>query len=118
ERYETLMSRQLVSRSQFDSSENAYRSAAARLQQAQAEFDVASHQVDYAVLRANRDGVIVQRQVEVGQVVAAGQTAFVLAADGEREVAINLPEQSLERYSIGQKVTVELWSQPGKQYPA
>lgn len=48
--------------------------------------------------------------------VAAGQTAFVLAADGEREVAIDLPEQSLERYRIGQEVEVELWSQPGRQY--
>jgi membrane fusion protein, multidrug efflux system len=117
ERYKTLMDRQLVSRSQFDSSENAYRSAQARLQQARAESDVASNQVDYAVLRAPRDGVIAQRRVEVGQVVGAGQSAFVLAADGEREVAINLPEQALDRYSVGQKVSVEIWSHPGKQYP-
>ena len=117
ERYKTLMERQLASRSQFDASENALRSAEARLRQARAEFDVASNQVEYAVLRANRDGVVMQRRVEVGQVIAAGQTAFVLAADGEREVAINLPEQALERYSLGQQVSVELWSQPGKRYP-
>lgn len=117
ERYKTLMQRQLVSRSQFDASENTYRAAQARLQQTRAEFDVASNQVDYAVLRASRDGVIAQRRVEVGQVIAAGQTAFVLAADGEREVAINLPEQVLERYSVGQEVVVELWSQPDKRYP-
>lgn len=117
ERYKTLMNRQLVSRSQFDSSENAYRSAQARLQQASAEFNVARNQVDYAILRATRDGVIAQRRVEVGQVLAAGQTAFVLAADGEREVAINLPEQALDRYAVGQEVLVEIWSHPGKQYP-
>ncbi len=117
ERYRTLLGRQLVSQSQFDSADNAYRAASARLQQARAEFDVASNQVDYAVLRATRDGLIAQRRIEVGQVVAAGQTAFVLAADGEREVAIALPEQSLERYRIGQPVEVELWSQPGRQYP-
>jgi multidrug efflux system membrane fusion protein len=117
ERYKTLMNRQLVSRSQFDASENAYRSAQARLEQARAEFDVASNQVDYTTLRATRDGVVARRLIEVGQVVATGQTAFVLAADGEREVAINLPEQALERYSVGQNVSVEIWSQPGKQYP-
>ncbi|MCQ4279000.1 efflux RND transporter periplasmic adaptor subunit [Pseudomonas stutzeri] len=116
ERYKTLMDRQLVSRSQFDSSENAYRSAQARLQQARAEFDVANNQVGYAILRATHEGVIAQRRVEVGQVVGAGQTAFVLAADGEREVAINLPEQALDRYSVGQPVSVEIWSQPGKTY--
>ncbi|MBA1274298.1 efflux RND transporter periplasmic adaptor subunit [Stutzerimonas azotifigens] len=116
DRYKTLLDRQLVSRSQYDNAENLYRSAVARLQQARAEFDVANNQVDYAVLRATRDGVIAQRRVEVGQVVAAGQTVFLLAADGEREVAINLPEQSVERYRIGQEVEVELWSQPGKRY--
>lgn len=116
ERYQKLMTRQLVSRSQFDAAENAWRSAQAQLQQARAQYDVASNQLDYAVLRAPRDGVIAQRQVEVGQVVAAGQTVFVLAADGEREVAINLPEQARERYAIGQPVSVELWSQPGIEY--
>ena len=117
ERYKTLMTRQLVSRSQFDASENAFRSAQARLQQARAELDAANNQVDYAVLRATRDGVIAQRRIEVGQVVAAGQTAFVLAADGAREVSIDLPEQALDQYSVGQQVSVELWSQPGKQFP-
>ena len=116
DRYQALLGRQLVSQSQFDNADNAYRAAAARLQQARAEFDVASNQVDYAVLRATSDGLIAQRRVEVGQVVAAGQTAFVLAADGEREVAIDLPEQSLERYRVGQDVEVELWSQPGRHY--
>lgn len=117
DRYKALLGRQLVSQSQYDTADNAYRSAAARLKQAQAEFDVASNQVDYAVLRATRDGVIARRSIEVGQVVAAGQTAFILAADGEREVAISLPEQALERYRVGQPVEVELWSQPGLQHP-
>lgn len=116
DRYRTLLGRQLVSQSQFDNADNAYRAASARLQQARAEFDVASNQVDYAVLRATRDGLIAQRRIEVGQVVAAGQSAFVLAADGEREVAIDLPEQALERYRVGQDVEVELWSQPGRHF--
>ena len=117
ERYQKLLDRSVASRSQYDAAENAFRSAQAGLQQARAEFEVAKNQVGYAVLRATRDGVIAQRHIEVGQVVAPGQTAFLLAADGEREVAINLPEQALERYSIGQEVTVQVWSQPGQQFP-
>ena len=62
---------------------------------------VASKQASYAVLRAPQDGVIAQRQVEVGQVVSAGQTVFTLAADGEREVLISLPEQDFGRFKIG-----------------
>lgn len=116
DRYKTLLDRQMVSRSQFDNAENLYRSGEARLQQIKAEQDVASNQASYAVLRAPQDGVIAQRQVEVGQVVSAGQTVFTLAADGEREVLISLPEQDFGRFKIGLPVSVELWSQPGQRF--
>lgn len=117
ERYKALLGRNLVSRSQFDNIENQYRAGEARLKQVKAEYDVARNQTDYAVLRASQDGVIARRAVEVGQVVAAGQTVFTLAADGEREVSISLPEQSFGRFEIGQVVEVELWSQPDQRFP-
>ena len=112
ERYQALIGRNLVSRSQYENVENQYRSAEARLRQVRAEYDVARNQTDYTVLRAGQDGVIARRAVEVGQVVAAGQTVFTLAADGEREVLISLPEQGIGRFNVGQAVQVELWSQP------
>lgn len=117
DRYKTLIDRQMVSRSQYDNAENSYKSAAARLKQAQAEFDVAGNQAAYTVLRASADGVISARRVEAGQVVAAGQTVFLLAADGEREVVISLPESVIERARVGQDVSVELWSHPDQRYP-
>lgn len=117
DRYKTLIERQMVSRSQYENAENSYKSAAARLKQARAEFEVAGNQAAYAVLRAPVAGVIAARRAEAGQVVAAGQTVFVLAADGEREVLISLPESVIERARIGQTVTVELWSHAGQRYP-
>ena len=116
DRYKTLLDRQMVSRSQFDNAENLYRAGEAKWQQLQAEQNVASNQASYAVLRAPQDGVIAQRQVEVGQVVAAGQTVFTLAADGERKVLISVPEQAFARFKIGQPVSVELWSQPDQRF--
>ncbi|WP_026145331.1 efflux RND transporter periplasmic adaptor subunit [Pseudomonas asplenii] len=116
DRYKTLLERQMVSRSQYDNAENAYRAGEARLKQIRAEFDVSSNQAGYAVLRAPQDGVIARRQVEVGQVVAAGQTVFTLAADGEREVLISFPEQAFGRFRVGQDVAVELWSQPDQRF--
>ncbi|MBK5539303.1 efflux RND transporter periplasmic adaptor subunit [Pseudomonas sp. TH05] len=116
DRYKTLLERQMVSRSQYDNAENLYRSGEARLQQIKAEFDVANNQAGYAVLRAPQDGVVAKRAVEVGQVVAAGQTVFTLATDGEREVLISFPEQSFGRFKIEQPVSVELWTQPGQRF--
>lgn len=116
ERYRTLLDRQLVSRSQFDNADNQFRSASARVEQAQADLNTARNQVEYAELRAPSDGVIVERSVEAGQVVGAGQTVMVLAVDGEREVAIDLPEQHLGDYRIGQPVELTLWSRPGERF--
>ncbi len=116
DRYKKLLDRQMVSHSQYDNAENLYRAGQARLKQMRAEFDVAGNQAGYSVLRASQDGVVSKRQVEVGQVVAAGQTVFTLAADGEREVLISLPEQNFGRFAVGQPVAVELWSQPGQRF--
>ncbi|MNJ06673.1 Multidrug resistance protein MdtA precursor [compost metagenome] len=116
DRYKTLLDRQMVSHSQYDNAENLYRAGLARLKQVRAEYDVAGNQAEYAVLRASQDGVIAKRQVEVGQVVSAGQTVFTLATDGEREVLIGLPEQQFGRFKVGQPVSVELWSQPDERF--
>ena len=116
DRYKTLLERQMVSHSQYDNAENLYRAGEARLKQIKAEFDVANNQAGYAVLRAPQDGVVAKRAVEVGQVVAAGQTVFTLATDGEREVLISFPEQNYGRFKVGQPVSVELWTQPGQRF--
>ncbi|ROO02332.1 efflux transporter periplasmic adaptor subunit [Pseudomonas moraviensis] len=116
DRYKTLMERQMVSRSAYDNAENLYRSGEARLKQIKAEFNVSTNQASYAVLRAPQDGVVAKRSVEVGQVVAAGQTVFTLATDGEREVLISLPEQSFGRFKVGQAVSVELWAQQNQRF--
>ena len=117
DRYRTLLERQLISSSQYDNAENNYRSAAARLKQARAEFDVAENQAAYSILRAPQDGIITRRALETGQVVAAGQTVLVMAADGEREVLFSLPETSQGRLTIGQPVQVQLWSRAEQLFP-
>lgn len=117
DRYKTLLDRQMISQSQYDSVENQYRASEARVQQIRAEYDVASNQTEYSVLRAPQAGVIARRLAEVGQVVAAGQTVFTLAVDGEREVLIGVPEHAIDKFRVGQEVSVEVWSQAGQQLP-
>src|SRR4249919_3476430 len=117
ERYRNLVDQQLVSRSLYDSRVAQMQAAQARVRQAQAQSSASGNQVGYAVLRAPRDGVISQRLAEAGQVVGAGQPVFVLAVDGEREIAISVPEQGLQRFAVGRELAVELWARPGERYP-
>jgi len=116
-RHKNLVDRQLVSQSLYDSKKAVYDAAAARAQQAQAQATVYGNQAAYAVLRAPRAGVIARRSAEPGQVVAAGQTVFVLAVDGDRDVVISVPEQSVAQFKVGRELAVELWATPGRRYP-
>jgi multidrug efflux system membrane fusion protein len=117
DRYRALAAKQLVSRTQLDTTENTWKAAAAHVQQANAQLDVARNQAGYASLRAPADGVIAQRQAEAGQIVAAGQAVYTLAADGDREVQISIPEQRIAAFKVGQPVQVELWTQQGRLIP-
>jgi len=112
-RYRDLLERKLIGESQFDAVKTRHDSSVAQLERARAQWQVADNQAEYAVLKAPGDGVITRRSIDAGQVVSAGQTVFVMAADGEREVRIDLPEQEVTRYAVGKPVTIELWSQPG-----
>jgi multidrug efflux system membrane fusion protein len=116
-RYAALAEDQLVSRSALDAQTTALRAAEEQARAARAQLDVARNQAGYTELRAPRDGAIATRLAEAGQVVAAGQTVFTLAADGGREVAIALPESRIRDFAVGRPVLVELWSTPGRRLP-
>lgn len=117
-RYKQLIDDNAVSRSQFDQIQNQYNNARAALNQAQANYQVTANQTDYTTLRADKSGVITARNVEVGQVMAAGQAAYTLALDGDREVLIGVPEQTIKQFHVKQPVQVSLWSNPTALLPA
>lgn len=115
ERFAALGQEQLVSRSAVDAQTAAATAARGELDAARANLDVARNQSGYTQLRAPEDGVIAARFVEAGQVVAAGQPVYTLAADGGREVAFAVGEAAIDSIAPGTPVQVELWSRPGKR---
>lgn len=117
-RLATLGRDQLVSRSSVEAQNAAAAAAQGEAEAARESLAVARNQAAYTQLRAPRDGVIAARQAEAGQVVAAGQPVFSLAADGEREVAFAVPEGAATQVRPGQSVQVELWSNPDRRIAA
>ena len=116
-RYSQLAKDQLVSRSTQDAQDAAAKAALGQVNAARANLEVARNQSAYTHLRAPSAGVIASRSAEAGQVVAAGQQVFALAADGAREVAFAVPEGAIATFKPGQEVLVELWSQSGQRWP-
>ena len=71
--------------------------AAARLEQARRQLDLARNREGYTTLVAPYAGVITALRFERGQVVAEGQPVLSLARDGEREIVADLPEDWVGR---------------------
>lgn len=118
ERHRELLEKGFISKSVFDVRENTLNLARARLEQARAQAAVVRNQAAYTRLSADKSGVIAQVLAEVGQVVAAGQPVFRFAADGEREVLIQVPEGRVEALRSASSLHVRLWANHDKLYPA
>lgn len=108
-RAQDLREKNFVSQAALDA-----RASAARAAEAQAQLS--RNQAGYTTLVADATGVIAAVVAEPGQVLAAGQGVVRLARDGEREVAIALPETALAGIKVGSAAIVKLWSD-GKTYP-
>jgi RND family efflux transporter MFP subunit len=109
QRYRELRAKNFVSQAALDAKETA-------LQAAQAQDGLARNQEAYTTLVADRAGVIGAVLAEPGQVVAVAQPVFMLAPDGEREVAISLPEADVAKFAVGMPAEVTLWA-AGKDQP-
>jgi RND family efflux transporter MFP subunit len=85
--------------------------AAARLDQARRQLELARNREGYTTLVAPYAGVVTSLRFERGQVVAEGQPVLSLARDGEREIVADLPEEWVGRART-LVATATPWSDP------
>lgn len=116
ERAEKLFARRFISQAELDRDRVTLDSSRAQFVAAQSQSELAGNQQAYTLLRAPHDGVVTEIGVEAGEVVNAGQRAAVVAADGEREVVISIPESRLEEVRQASSLEIELWARPGRRY--
>lgn len=115
-RYRDLQTRGFVGQSMVDTRASTTKLAEARLDQARSQSNLARNQSGYTKLTADAAGVVTEIMAEPGNVVAAGQPVVRFAADGEREVHINLPEGRVEALRNAPQLAVTLYSDQEKRY--
>ncbi|WP_458764166.1 efflux RND transporter periplasmic adaptor subunit [Cupriavidus basilensis] len=116
-RYNELFAKKFISAAEQQRRQATFDSAASRLRQAEAGLRNQANQTGYGVLAADADGVVTLIEAEVGQVVAAGQSVVRVAQTAEKEVAVGLPEDQVERLRGISDVTVRTWAEPGRPLP-
>jgi HlyD family secretion protein len=127
ERARELSTRQLLPAADLQAAETASRSAAAqvvgaraKVVQARSAVDAANVNLGKTVIRSPIDGVVIARNVDVGQTVAASLSAptiFVIAADlSDMQVNASVDESDVGQIRAGQPVTFRVDAYPSATF--
>ena len=133
-RDDTAVAQRNAARAQLESSQAKLRSAHAQLRSAEAQVDKARAQVsqsqaaleqakidlDRTIIRSPIDGMVISRNIDVGQTVAASlqaPTLFTIAQDLTRmQVDTNVSEADIGNVQIGQPATFTVDAYPNQTF--
>jgi HlyD family secretion protein len=115
DRNKELIAKNLIPRSDVDTSETNYESAKAQVNSARAQIEqtkaslsFAQQNLDYTRIVSPVDGVVISRNVDVGQTVAASfqtPTLFTIAQDlTKMQIDTNVAESDIGSIKLGQEV--------------
>lgn len=80
--------------------------------QKQVDIDYANLQLSYTSVKAPSSGIASKKNVQLGQLVQAGQTLFNIVNDNSLFITANFKETQLEHIRNGQKVEMEIDAYP------
>jgi HlyD family secretion protein len=119
-RIQDLFKKNLASQADYDAAKTNYESAVAQQKSAQAALDRARINLKYATIRAPISGVVISRNVDVGQTVAASlaaPTLFVIANDlTKMQVQASIDEADIGKIRVGQNVKFTVDAYPDLQF--
>ncbi len=111
-RVELLLPSQSATQSEFEDAKAAELTAQGTINIRESVLSRVQNQLSFTELRAPATGVIITREVEVGQVVNAAQKVFTLAVDGEREAVFDAFQRHVSERPIDDQVELVLVSNP------
>ncbi|WP_062226753.1 efflux RND transporter periplasmic adaptor subunit [Aureimonas frigidaquae] len=112
DRQNALFRQGLTTRSVFERAQEAVRTAQASLDAAEAQQGTSADALSYTELRATAPGVVTERNIEVGQVVQAAETAYGVAEDGPRDAVFQVYERMLYERPEAKAIRLTLATDP------
>jgi RND family efflux transporter MFP subunit len=91
-----------VSASDDEKARTSAHTTAANAEAAAKQLDLARNRLKYTVLRASRSGVVTAVKFEAGQIVAEGQPVASIAAEGNPEIVVDVPEDQVATFKKAQ----------------
>jgi RND family efflux transporter MFP subunit len=129
-RYQKLIKDGYISQSEYDTvstrylrSQEAVKAASAAAESAAAALTGAEANLDYTLIRAPFDGVVLTKNADVGDIVtplgasSTSKAAVVTLADmGSLQVEADVSETSITRIRVGQPCDIQLDALPEKRF--
>ncbi|MEW6207406.1 MAG: efflux RND transporter periplasmic adaptor subunit [Acidobacteriota bacterium] len=130
ERASALFATQSMTRSEYDAAKSQHDLYRAKVETARSYLAVVEAQIaaaeaaqaaaaisrDDTVLRSPIDGLVLERAVEVGELISPGKPAFVLADTSIVKAQFGVPDLEVQNLEVGSALTVELDALPGKEF--
>ncbi len=95
-----------------------YVMAETQLKQAQANLATAQSRLSYTVITAPRDGVLISRNVERGNVVQPSNVLMMLSPSGDTQLVVLIDERNLGFIAVGQKALASADAFPNETFTA
>ena len=112
ERQRTLLDTGATTKATLDAAEQSSAAAQAAVIRAQSNLTKAREQLSYTNVKAEYAGVVTAVGVQVGQVVAPGQTVVTVARPDIREAVIDVADDTVSALQIGMPLSVTLQLDP------
>jgi membrane fusion protein, multidrug efflux system len=112
DRANSLLPNGFIAKAAVDQRQLELDSAKSALDAAEDQLAQAVNATSYALLIADKAGIVTAVRAEPGQVVAVGQAVITLALANDIEVSVAVPEQEIVKLKPGDPASVALWSAP------
>ncbi len=119
-RTKELFAKDLISQADLDAALTTYETSHAQSKQTEAALERAMVNLRYAVIRSPIDGIVISRDVDVGQTVAASLSApqlYAIANDLSRmQVEASVDEADIGQIVAGQEATFTVDAYPDENF--
>jgi RND family efflux transporter MFP subunit len=115
-KFEAAKAQLAVAEAKVNTAKYQIGAAESRLKTMEATVYTASIPLGDAQLRAPLSAVVIERKIEVGQLVSTGTPAFVLADLSSVKAAFGVPDLALQNFKLGDTLTMTTDAVPGTDF--
>jgi RND family efflux transporter MFP subunit len=115
ERNKRLLEKDMVSKYDVENLELAAKNledmisiAKQQVNQAQSRLNEVKNQYNYLNIKAPNNGVVISKNIKVGEMAMPGMPAIVLSDLSDLKISIDVAENDLQKFAYGKKVKIEI----------